>query len=520
MTFDEIQKQQERASGVWRKAAADEEKFYADVPFTRTVVDGTDSKAMGIDESLAKQAQKGDIITRGYGSTWMEDRDNEYVAPGAFTDTLPGFLSMNPMMLWQHNMDWPLGKFLDAHQDPYGLDMLGLIPLPADREPDWKHLAYHSVARGVVRTKSIGGYFTRKYDPETDKMWIPRVDLMETSIVSIPANPGSIFEAAVKSIKGGSHRPAIGQEHIDQMMQILGVAPMTNPELLMMNPKQLRERYDDLAAYYVRCGKSAPDYEEWHELAKDVLSSSGLAAVAGGGTRVVAFLRKVQGHVTPEVAKGAIPFHETPKADASTPWHGPAEVSKADVQNLRAMCAWVDSSAPDVKGSYKLPHHLAAASHPVVLRGVMSAMGALLGARGGVDIPDADRKGVYNHLAGHYKQFDKEPPAFKTYTSKQLDEMAEKDIIIVVETDDGGSEPEDPEEDGGGTMVCPDCGTNQACPDCGSDPGNMYCKACGTSMKPKPTKSDTNTAFPYTQTTSGSAGSSFTITFNPPTNNS
>lgn len=48
----------------------------------------------------------------------------------------------------------------------------------------------------------------------------------------------------------------------------------------------------------------------------------------------------------------------------------------------------------------------------VVWNGVRSAMQVLLGARGGVDIPDPDRKSVYRHLARHYEEFDKEPPPF------------------------------------------------------------------------------------------------------------
>jgi hypothetical protein len=41
-------------------------------------------------------------------------------------------------------------------------------------------------------------------------------------------------------------------------------------------------------------------------------------------------------------------------------------------------------------------------------------MAALLGARGGVQIPDADRRGVYAHLERHYRQFDKEPPELRS----------------------------------------------------------------------------------------------------------
>jgi len=31
-----------------------------------------------------------------------------------------------------------------------------------------------------------------------------------------------------------------------------------------------------------------------------------------------------------------------------------------------------------------------------------------------VDIPDSDRRGVYNHLASHYRDFDREPPEFRS----------------------------------------------------------------------------------------------------------
>jgi hypothetical protein len=50
-------------------------------------------------------------------------------------------------------------------------------------------------------------------------------------------------------------------------------------------------------------------------------------------------------------------------------------------------------------------------------------MGALLGARGGVQIPEGDRRGVYNHLSKHYADFDKEAPDFKEYTDAELKAM-------------------------------------------------------------------------------------------------
>lgn len=109
----------------------------------------------------------------------------------------------------------------------------------------------------------------------------------------------------------------------------------------------------------------------------------------------------------------AIPPHTTEKADEDTGWDGPAAVAAcpAEADALRRMHAWVDPEGdPDVKQSYKLPHHLA--DDRVVWGGVAAAMARLL--QGGTQIPDGDRRGVWNHLERHYQQFDKEAPELRS----------------------------------------------------------------------------------------------------------
>ena len=136
--------------------------------------------------------------------------------------------------------------------------------------------------------------------------------------------------------------------------------------------------------------------------------------------------------------KGVIPFKETPKAPEDEEWDAAKEVRQAEVEDLKVICAWFDSENPNIKASYKLPHHRAK-GHAVVWRGVAAAMKALLGARGGVAIPEKDKKGVYNHLAKHYKQFDKEPPELRDYEEDELKELfpeieeKDKSILAVAE---------------------------------------------------------------------------------------
>jgi len=175
------------------------------------------------------------------------------------------------------------------------------------------------------------------------------------------------------------------------------------------------------------------------------------------------------------VIKGAIPYKQTPKAPEDEAWDAGEEVKKATVDDLKIMCAWYDDQNPDVKQSYKLPHHKADGDHAVVWNGVRAAMAALLGARGGVDIPDADKEAVYNHLAKHYKEFDKEPPEFhkevdlnmtinkegRTLSSanveklskiaSKIDEAVDELMTFIQETT--GVKPDDPDEEEGGKSM-------------------------------------------------------------------
>lgn len=72
---------------------------------------------------------------------------------------------------------------------------------------------------------------------------------------------------------------------------------------------------------------------------------------------------------------------------------------------------WMDTAAPERRASYKLPFaKMVNGELHIVFRGVAAAMGALNGARGGVDIPASDRADVYERITALYQRFDKEPP--------------------------------------------------------------------------------------------------------------
>jgi hypothetical protein len=77
---------------------------------------------------------------------------------------------------------------------------------------------------------------------------------------------------------------------------------------------------------------------------------------------------------------------------------------------LRRAHAWVNVDAdPDTRSAYKAPHH--DADGQAVWLAIAAEMSRLFVSP--AQIPDADRRGVYAHLARHYRQFDREPPEFR-----------------------------------------------------------------------------------------------------------
>jgi len=119
----------------------------------------------------------------------------------------------------------------------------------------------------------------------------------------------------------------------------------------------------------------------------------------------------------------AVRPHKGPTANKSRDWNWSddeadetnALLDKGGWQLMAEAHAWYDDSdgdPPEKKSAYKLPHHeLIDGELRVVWSGVAAAMNVVAGGRGGVKVPHEDVAGIYDHLAGHYRQFDEEPPA-------------------------------------------------------------------------------------------------------------
>jgi len=127
--------------------------------------------------------------------------------------------------------------------------------------------------------------------------------------------------------------------------------------------------------------------------------------------------------------------------DEESPWEwdwaddANAIIEKYGWEGLAKACAYVDmknfekgeSGYPETKEAYKLPFaKLKNGRMTIYKRGVIAAMAALLGARGGVKIPRDERKKVYEKLAALYRRMDMEPPEFHYAEEVTKVELEEK----------------------------------------------------------------------------------------------
>lgn len=249
-----------------RNAEPGRSQFYTDFNFTRTIV-GEGDAAKAAQAKLPPEAQAsvspGDLVLEGYANTWVMDRDFEFVLRSAFDKSLPLYLAKNPIVLWQHNHDWPLGQVATGYTDETGLHVVAYIRKPTKDEERWKHTAFNDIKAGIVRTFSIGGWFTREF--VEGEIFVTEIDLFEISVVSVPSNPDSIFEASVKNLKGLPMRTAASKP-VSQLAQLLGMEPVSDPALITLDDQGRRQHYHRLAAdLSAITGRDVPSLDAWRD---------------------------------------------------------------------------------------------------------------------------------------------------------------------------------------------------------------------------------------------------------------
>ena len=308
----------------------------------------------------AEVSSDGQRIVRGYASTPQVDRQGEVILPTAFESSLYNYLQ-HPVVTWSHEWwDVPIGKTVNARVDERGL----YVEIEIAKGLDKAEAAWTAIEQGLINSLSVGfdGEYTEPY--------------------------GHWEDIGVESMTSLAMDATMRRRWIWEKLDLLEIAVVPIPA----NPGAQFQMAKSL-------GLAVPDLKA-------------IAAQAAGGA---------------EQERAAVAFADLPTAPEDTSWDaagsearvrewaGGPDKESIDWARYRKRFAWYDPDNAEDFGGYKLPiADVIDGELRAVWRGVAAAMGALLGSRGGVDIPDGDRKSVYNHLAKCYAKFDKEVPEFKS----------------------------------------------------------------------------------------------------------
>jgi len=134
--------------------------------------------------------EDGGIDIKGSASTNALDRAGDIIEADAWTKGGLENFKQNPILLFNHDYNKPIGKATGLQVTENGLEITGRISKAAGEIKDL-------VKDGVLGAFSVG--FRVKdadYMTETDGYKIKDAELFEVSVVSVPCNQGATFSVA------------------------------------------------------------------------------------------------------------------------------------------------------------------------------------------------------------------------------------------------------------------------------------------------------------------------------------
>jgi HK97 family phage prohead protease len=137
------------------------------------------------------EADDGSVMIRGMASTADFDRAGDSISAEAWTKGGLNNFEKNPIILFNHDYDKPIGRATGLKAGPDGLELECKISKAAPAN------VAQLVKDGVLGAFSVG--FRVKdadYIKETDGLMIKDAELFEVSVVSVPCNQSATFSLA------------------------------------------------------------------------------------------------------------------------------------------------------------------------------------------------------------------------------------------------------------------------------------------------------------------------------------
>jgi HK97 family phage prohead protease/HK97 family phage major capsid protein len=149
-------------------------------------------KVFYIDNIITKaESSKGSegLNIAGYANTTDKDRQGDVVLASAWAKGIDNYRT-NPVLLFQHNANTPIGRVNKIRVDHKGLYVDATISSAAEKN----HGIQTLVRDGALKSFSVGFRVKdQNLDQNSETSIITELELLEISVVSIPANQTSLF---------------------------------------------------------------------------------------------------------------------------------------------------------------------------------------------------------------------------------------------------------------------------------------------------------------------------------------
>jgi HK97 family phage prohead protease len=314
---------------------------------------------------------------KGYASTKDLDRVKDVVLPSAFRETIDTFMK-NPIVFFNHNWNEGIAKVTNLSIDENGLWVE--CEWPAKGTSQLADQVWSMIEQGIYRAFSFGFKILADQDVSQDSSTpadriITKLDLLEVSVVTVPANANATFSLA-KGLAWGTD-----------------VFPSSHMEQLVASAQEIQTKL-----------------------------GASIAALKGGTPEPT----NAPSQSTEKEIKGTPKFADFPLADEGLAWDkskamrqirewassdGTGTPSTIDWNKFSQCFFWHDDANTDKITGYKLPFCFITNGHPVAVpRGIFAAAAATRGARGGVSLPPADINAVHAHIEKYYKKMGRPSP--------------------------------------------------------------------------------------------------------------
>ena len=183
------------------------------------------------------------VFIEGYASTQDVDRQGDVVPASVWEAGMKNYLK-NPIILAQHDYDDPVGRMVEHRIDSTGLWVKARISAAAE--------IFNLVKDGVVTAFSVGfRVIDAEYNAATELFVIKQLELVEISVVSVPANQNTLFSLS-KAFNDADEYRIFKQQFAPESESAKGLESSKEADGISqkewkMNPEEIKQMVADAA---------------------------------------------------------------------------------------------------------------------------------------------------------------------------------------------------------------------------------------------------------------------------------